>query len=110
MESGNHMGNLQKNNSKRSNTWTFPETIDFETASHYIFTMGNINYNDVITFDLRKTLKVHSSFIGFLIDLKQRVEGREGVLVLLLSPALEKLFLDVNLYTHFIPKEMAKAI
>jgi hypothetical protein len=78
METCNHMGSPQKNENRINSRWVFPEDIDFETASTYIFNMGTINYGGVNVFDLSKTYNAHSSFIGFLIDIKQRIDSKGG--------------------------------
>ncbi len=81
----------------------FPEVIDFITASNCISSMGNLDCEGKILFDLSETVSVHSSFIGFLIDVKRKIDHRGGRLSLDLSPFLEKQLNEINLYTHFQP-------
>jgi anti-anti-sigma regulatory factor len=79
----------------------FPEHIDFETASNYFGRMVRFNYDERIVFDLSQTREVHSSFIGFLIDMKRRTEKEGGDFVLRLSPSMESFFSQTNLINHF---------
>jgi anti-anti-sigma regulatory factor len=79
----------------------FPEHIDFETASGYFGRKVRFNYNERIVFDLTQTREVHSSFIGFLIDMKRRTEKKGGDFVLRLSPSMESFFSQTNLINHF---------
>ena len=81
--------------------WIFPGEIDFKSASQYIHLFSGLDYGTEIVFDLRNTRHIHSSFIGFLIDLKQKTDRAKGGLILRLSPALEKLLSQIDLADHF---------
>ena len=85
------------------NIWKFPKYINFESASSYSQKFTNLHYDDSVIFDLSDTENVHSSFIGFLIDLKQRIDRSGGALTIHPSPSLEKLFNVIDLYDYFIP-------
>jgi anti-anti-sigma regulatory factor len=50
-----------------------------------------------IIFDLSRTKRIHSSFIGFLINTKQKIEKLGGYLGLNISPEIEKIFVEKGL-------------
>jgi len=97
------MYNSEKNqiSVETSHEWVFPGEIDFKSTSHYIDIFSGIDYGHEIIFDLRNTDHIHSSFIGFLIDLKEKTDRAEGMLVLRLSPSIQKLMSRINLAGHF---------
>lgn len=84
------------------NTWKFPRYIYFESASSYTQKFSNLMYNENVIFDLSETENVHSSFIGFLIDLKQRIDKCGGILTIHPSPSLERLLNIINLHDYFL--------
>ncbi len=84
------------------NIWKFPKQINFETASSYTQKFINLQFEESVIFDLSETENVHSSFIGFLIDLKQRIDRNGGILTIHPSPSLEKLLNVINLYDFFL--------
>jgi len=84
-----------------SNTWKFPVIIDFDKASMYIIEMKDLSDFDEIILDMTETARIHSSFIGFLIDLKNKSDSSGKKLVLKLSPYLENLLNKLDLYRHF---------
>ena len=67
------------------NNWTFPLQIDFEKVTQYINRFEEQKYNNKIIFDLSKTTYIHSSFIGFLIHAKLKIEKEGGILQILIS-------------------------
>ena len=83
--------------------WIFPKQIDFETASNYFNKMGRFDYSGELTFDLSNTEEVHSAFIGFLMDLKQRYDNHGGSFTLKLSSSLEHLLRQIELRDFFVP-------
>lgn len=87
----------------KDNNWKFPKSINFETAASYSQKFRNINYDESIILDLSETENVHSSFIGFLIDLKQRIDRSGGELTIYPSPTLERLLNVINLHDYFLP-------
>ncbi len=87
---------------ENNNTWVFPHLINFETASSYSQKFIDIPFNKNITFDLSNTENVHSSFIGFLIDLKQKIDTNGGLLTINPSPSLERLLNIINLHDYFL--------
>jgi|GEM_PF-1116819 len=89
---------LQKNDAI---VYHFPEYIDFETASNYFDKIIRVNFEKKLVFDLTTTREVHSSFIGFLLDIKQKYESNGGHFSLKLSPSLEHLFDQIKLLEHF---------
>jgi hypothetical protein len=98
------------NETTRSTVWKFPEQVGFEATTSYLYQLRSIDLSRVITFDLSDTDMVHSSFIGFMIDLKEKVLRNGGVLEVIFSQELRKQFSRMNLYSHFIPEEMSEAI
>ncbi|MBN2403666.1 MAG: STAS domain-containing protein [Spirochaetes bacterium] len=82
---------------KNKNTWSFPINIAFEMVPLYVKSFEETSCNRTITFDLSRTKYLHSSFIGFLIDAKQKTEKEGGSLELCISPELEKIFIDKNI-------------
>ena len=82
---------------KNNNIWSFPTHIAFETVHSYVKKFEEDSYNKNIVFDLSSTKDLHSSFIGFLIDVKQKTEKEGGTLEIYISPELEKIFIDKNL-------------
>ena len=88
-------------NGTNSLTCRFPEQIDFETTSSLYGRLVPLEYSTRMTFDLRETREVHSSFIGFLIDMKRKFDRNGGQFSLKLSPYMETLFEQTNLIKHF---------
>jgi anti-anti-sigma regulatory factor len=86
-----------------ANTWTFPSTIDFSIAAEYLRVMEGSLPGETLVLDLKATEVIHSSFIGFLIHAKERIEDRGGILVLKISPALRKTLKRLNLDEYFAP-------
>ena len=84
------------------NTWKFPRFINFESASSYTQKFSTLMYNENVIFDLSETENVHSSFIGFLIDLKQRIDKSGGVLIIHPSQSLERILNIINLHDYFL--------
>ncbi|MFH0974306.1 MAG: STAS domain-containing protein [Spirochaetota bacterium] len=82
---------------KNNNIWSFPLHIAFEMVSLYSKSFEEVPYNQNIIFDLTGTKNIHSSFIGFLINAKQRIKKEGGKLELYISPELEKLFIKKDL-------------
>ncbi|MDY6969013.1 MAG: hypothetical protein SVR08_10235 [Spirochaetota bacterium] len=74
-----------------NNTWTFPQNIGFDMVPSYSMKFEKISHNETILFDLSKTESTHSSFIGFLIYAKQKMEISGGNLVFKISSPFEKL-------------------
>ena len=83
-------------------TWKFPESIKYETAATYNDMFSEIKSHEIILFDLSGTQVIHSSFIGFLIDLKQRLESEGGELRIEPSPAFERLLSILDLNNFFL--------
>ena len=66
--------------------------------------LKNIKTREVVTFDLTKTVNIHSSFIGFLIHAKHHINKNGGRLVLLLSLTVEKILIMLNIIEYFSPE------
>ena len=86
-----------------ASTWTFPSTIDFSIAAEYLRIMEGSLPGETLVLDLMATEVIHSSFIGFLIHAKERIEDHGGMLVLKTSPALRKTLKRLNLAEYFAP-------
>lgn len=82
-------------------TWKFPEEIDFCSVSQYIIRLEKEKQVSNLVFDLTNTKKVHSSFIGFLIFVKNNLEGRGGNLTLNTSPSFQKTLMMMNVFEYF---------
>jgi len=81
-------------------TMTFPRMIDFSVAAHYIQAIEKAPGRTLV-FDLEATEIIHSSFIGFMIHVKEEMENSGGRLIVKLSPSLEKTFRRLNLGEYF---------
>jgi len=88
--------------------WIFPEKINIEDIPELVekFDLYNsqIIESDTIIFDLRKTLDVHSSFIGFLIHAKHTFVKKEKNLILHLSLTLERILTMLEIIEYFSPE------
>lgn len=84
-----------------NSTWKFPEEIDFCSVPQYLNRLERENKISNLVFDLTETKKVHSSFIGFLIFVKNEVEERGGNLLLNSSPSFQKTLMMMNVYEYF---------
>ncbi|MBP7735276.1 MAG: hypothetical protein KA369_04815 [Spirochaetes bacterium] len=85
-------------------TWIFPKNISIEQVSSYVEQLRYINPGETVTFDLSKTINIHSSFIGFLLHAKQNIGRSEGKLVMVLSLTLEKILIMLNIINYFSPE------
>ncbi len=85
-------------------TWAFPKNISIEQVSSYVDQLKYINPGERVTFDLSKTVNIHSSFIGFLLHAKQNIGKNDGKLVLILSLTLEKILIMLNIINYFSPE------
>ena len=74
--------------------------IAFEMVPIYVKNFEEASCNRSIIFDLSRTKNLHSSFIGFLINAKQRTEKEGGRLQLYISPELEKIFAKKDLINY----------
>lgn len=84
-----------------TDVWRFPQEIEFWLVPEYLKKMEGSTFKDIIVFDLSETDNVHSSFIGFLIFVKQSTEKQGGKLVLKVSSALKRLFVMLNILEYF---------
>lgn len=85
------------------NTWEFPKNISIEQVSSYIEQLKYIKPDETVTFDLSKTVNIHSSFVGFLLHAKHSIGKNGGKLVLILSLTLEKILSMLNIINYFAP-------
>jgi hypothetical protein len=84
-------------------SWNFPKSISMEQVSSYVDQLKYVKPVETVTFDLSKTVNVHSSFIGFLLHAKQNIERNGGKLELILSLTLEKILIMLNIIDYFTP-------
>jgi predicted DNA-binding ArsR family transcriptional regulator len=84
--------------------WIFPKSVSIEEVSEYVERLKNIKASEVVTFDLSKTVNIHSSFIGFLIHAKHHINKNGGRLVLLLSLTVEKILIMLDIIEYFSPE------
>jgi hypothetical protein len=82
---------------KNKNIWSFPIDIAFEIVPVYVKNFEQASYDQRIIFDLSRTKSIHSSFIGFLINTKQKIDKLGGYLELNISPEIEKIFIEKGL-------------
>jgi hypothetical protein len=82
-------------------SWEFPKSINIEEVSEYIEKLKYIEQGETVTFDLSKTVNIHSSFIGFLLHAKHSIHKNEGKLVLILSLTVEKILIMLNIIDYF---------
>ena len=85
-------------------TWTFPKNINFDEVSEYLNQFKHIDSSAKIIFDLRKTVNIHSSFIGFMIHTKHNVVKHGGTLTLLLSFTTQRILTMLNIIDYFTPE------
>jgi hypothetical protein len=83
--------------------WTFPKDVSIEKVSEYDEQIKQIKAGEIVSFDLRDTVKIHSSFIGFLIHAKHHINKNGGKLELLLSSSIEKILIMLNIMDLFSP-------
>lgn len=95
---------IETERSFRTFLWTFPRSITFESTSSYSNRFADVDLKGHFVFDLSNTDEVHSSFIGFLLDMKRNIEGQGGTFRLQLSTSLDYLFYQLNLQDHFMPE------
>ena len=86
------------------NIWIFPKSVNIEEVSEYVERLKNIKTGEVVTFDLSKSVNIHSSFIGFLIHAKHHISKNGGRLVLFLSLTVEKILIMLNIIEYFSPE------
>jgi anti-anti-sigma regulatory factor len=86
---------------ENNNIWSFPLQIAFEMVPLYSKKFEEMSCNQQILFDLSRTDYIHSSFIGFLINAKQKTDAEGGSLKIHISPELEKLFVKQELKNFF---------
>jgi hypothetical protein len=84
--------------------WDFPKSISIEQVSCYVEQLKYVKPEETVTFDLGKTVNIHSSFIGFLLHAKQNIGRNGGKLVLVLSLTLEKILIMLNIIDYFSPE------
>jgi anti-anti-sigma regulatory factor len=96
--------------SAKSTMWTFPRHVSFEAATGYLYQLRSMDLSGTVIFDLSETEAVHSSFIGLMIDLKEKAQRFGGELEVRLSPALVRHFSRMNIYQHFISGPLAEAM
>ncbi|MFC1670062.1 hypothetical protein ACFL20_06675 [Spirochaetota bacterium] len=89
----------------KNHLWKFPEYIEFEKVSEYVEKFKDSDPSSKFTFDLSKTIDMHSSFLGFLINVKDLTEKKRGNLELIISYASGKI-LGMNNLLDFFPKKM----
>lgn len=84
-----------------TDVWKFPKSIEFWSVPEYLKKFEGSSLSATYIFDLSDTETVHSSFIGFMIYVKQSVESIGGKLTLKISPAVKKLLLMLKILDHF---------
>lgn len=78
--------------------WVFPETISYENVPGYLSSfMLQKGYSEMVL-DLSKTLTFHTSFIGFLLHIKQLGHKKNISIKLILSPSAVSTLKMLNLY------------
>ncbi len=83
-------------------TWKFPSIITLEEVADYAKKFDRMPHFRFYTFDLSHTNQVHSSYIGFLIDVKQKLDRVNGRLSIETSSSLEKIFEVLEVGKFFI--------
>lgn len=89
---------------KDDSIWEFPRNINIEDVSEYVGHLKAMECDDILIFDLRNTVKIHSSFIGFLIHAKHHINKCGGKLVLHVSLTVEKILIMLNIFDYFSPE------
>ncbi|MCP4132984.1 MAG: hypothetical protein GY754_18610 [bacterium] len=86
---------------KNQKEWIFPARIGFENVSLYTEKLQLQSRDNNIIFDLRETVDIHSSFIGFLIIAKNTINKHENDLLLILSYSAARILKMLNILDYF---------
>jgi len=87
-----------------TNLWIFPQNIGFKDTASYMERLETLKEDCAITFDLRQTVTIHSSFIGFLIHAKIQANIKHCRLSMLLSMTVERILIMLNVIDFFSPE------
>jgi hypothetical protein len=79
--------------------WKFPERIEFEDSIGYLSKLSKLK-NCQIIIDLVDTIYIASSFVGFLIEAKEKMEKLRSTITLLTSSDIEKIFKYLNIFEY----------
>lgn len=83
---------------EKSKLWVFPEAISYENVPGYLSSFKRQKGFSEIVLDLSKTITFHSSFIGFLLHIKQMGHKKDVSIKLVLSPSAINTLKMLNLY------------
>jgi anti-anti-sigma regulatory factor len=86
---------------EHTKTWIFPTHIHFIDVPYYMQKFNDEMGSNEIIFDLTSTIDLHSSFIGFLLIAKSKMNEKGGSLKILTSDTLERIFAMLNIIDHF---------
>lgn len=89
---------------KTNGSWQFPERIELCEVPFYSEKLKDYPVNANLHFDLKNTHSIHASFIGFLINAKNKAEKHGCELVLELSEDVQRLFKLLKVHDYFAVK------
>ena len=81
--------------------WQFPEIIEIHEVSYYADKYYTMKSKKII-FDLSKTKYVHSSFIGFLLDIKRNYDNEKKNIQVNFSENVRNIINMLELNEYFI--------
>ena len=90
--------------------WVFPSDIDFEKAANYTKKYREQQNRTLYFFDLSDTKTMHTSFIGFLLSVKNDLELTGGRLILNTSIEIEQLFTRMKLTDYFASSKVVQIL
>lgn len=81
---------------------SFPRKIDMFHVSEYMKEIEKYLKTPTVIFDLRETIDIHSSFMGFLLVIKNRVERNGGRLQVEMSPYIRRVMDMLGMADYFV--------
>lgn len=81
----------------------FPQKIDMFQVPEYISQIERCLDASKIIFDLSETIDVHSSFMGFLLVIRKKIENKGGQLHVEMSPYLCRVMEMLGMADYFSP-------
>ena len=97
-------------NYSQNGCWVFPDKIEINDIHCYTEKLKSLDMSEMIRFDLKKTLNVHASFIGFLIMAKSQAEKKGCGLHLDISDELDNLFLMLKLKEYLLSEVKSNSV
>jgi anti-anti-sigma regulatory factor len=90
--------------------WVFPQSIDFEKTALYTKKYRDQKNRSIYFFDLSDTMSLHTSFIGFLITVKDDLEKNGGRLIINTSREIEEIFSRMKITDFFMSSKSVEML